>query len=691
MSFPRKFGKYTLIDRLAAGGMAEVFRGHLGPPGSGSKIIAIKRMLPNISGDEDFVKLFEKEIGLASQLTHQNLVVVYDFGTIDGQYYLAMEYVHGKSLQALQARAAKAGQPLDVSFCCYVVREVCRALDYAHGFKDPVTKNYAGIVHRDISPHNILLSYGGHVKLFDFGVAKIANKESSTIGSIKGKPAYLSPEQAMGKELDGRTDIFALGIVFWEILTGQRLFYADQPMVAMKKVLDGEIVRPSSINPLVPPELDAIVLGALDRDIYTRFQLSQDFGAAIEELMKKTAPGFGLEQCRQVVEATFSDLIEKENIELTAKLNGEEAQDPDSTGMMPVPGKPPPLPTAREPTKRKLNQQVSPNGTLVGMGPVQPPSPDLVPPPAPGPSSGALLVAASIVVAAAIGGYVALKKDSAPQPAPVTVKAAPIQAPASPPAPVAAKAAPAPMAHAPASLAEPAPPAALADKCRTRKMCGLHSGAPVTYPNACAVEEAKAVLAYEGACEASRMPELRVKELALNESAWKVTNASPRSAFFGESILIHLEVANIQPAQLKLQAVLKGDGPETASVSRTKPMITHSTAMSLGKDLPRGFYTVEVHAIGPGGNVVLSKKAAEKFYLGGPEELKMKVVDLGNKNYKRGSSGNEPEVDEEANRRAAAEAGIPYEEYKRVAEENARAARERAEFEALQQRQPAGK
>jgi serine/threonine protein kinase len=698
MSFPVKFGKYTLIDRLAAGGMAEVFRAHLGAPGAGSKIIAIKRMLPNLSDDEDFIKLFEKEIGLASQLTHQNLVAVYDFGMIDHHYYLAMEYVHGKSLQALAAKAVKTS-PLPVDFCCYVIREVCRALDYAHGFKDPVTKNYAGIVHRDISPHNVLISYGGHVKLFDFGVAKIANKESSTIGSIKGKPAYLSPEQALGKELDGRTDIFALGIVFWEILTGHRLFYADQPIVAIRKVLEAEIPRPSSINPLVPPALDEVVLKALDRDMYTRFQLSQDFGAALDEAMKTIAPGFGLEQSRAIVAANFSEAMEKENVELTAKLNGEEVQDVDSTGTMPVPGQP--ASTPKEPSKKKLQQQVSYNGTLVGIKAAQPSVPDFVSPPARSGTSG-LAVVAGLVVAVLGAGFWYLGQQLAPPP--------PVHQASMPPLPPPAVKEAAPvsplMQHTPASeapaqaVAEAATPAAPVDKCRARKLCGLGGGSQTTYPNACALEEAKAVLAYEGACEASRSSEIKIKDLVLTESEWKQTEASDKSAIYGQSLEISLELMNMPSLEkTKLQAVLKGQGSDNASVQKVKSMITLSTAMSLGRDLPRGFYSVEVQAIGPGGQVLLTRKADQKFYLGGAEEVKAKVVDLGPKNRKKGSGTPDSQVvDESENRRIAAEMGITYEEYKRVAEQNARAQKERELFmkdrdayeKMQQQRAPAG-
>ena len=686
MSFPVKFGKYTLIDRLAAGGMAEVFRAHLGAPGAGSKIIAIKRMLPNLSDDEDFIKLFEKEIGLASQLTHQNLVAVYDFGMIDHHYYLAMEYVHGKSLQALAARAVKTA-PLPVDFCCYVIREVCRALDYAHGFKDPVTKNYAGIVHRDISPHNVLISYGGHVKLFDFGVAKIANKESSTIGTIKGKPAYLSPEQALGKELDGRTDIFALGIVFWEILTGQRLFYADQPILAIRKVLEAEIPRPSSVNPLVPPALDEVVLKALDRDMYTRFQLSQEFGAALDEVMKSIAPGFGLEQSRAIVTANFSETMEKENVELTAKLSGEEVESADSTGKMPVPGQP--ASAAKEPSKKKLQSQVSYNGTLVGIKAVQPSTPDFVSPPA-GSSMGGLAVVAGLVVAVLGAGFWYLGREQAAPPPMQQAAAPPIPPPAAAPAPAQAAKVTAPasnsMQH---SLASEAPaqavaeaPAAPADKCRPRKLCGLGSGSQTTFPNACALEEAKAVLAYEGACEASRSSDIKIKDLVLTESEWKHTEASDKSAIFGQSLEISLEMMNMPSLEkTKLQAILKGQGSDNASVQKVKPMITLSTAMSLGRDLPRGFYTVEVQAIGPGGQVLLSRKADQKFYLGGSEEVKAKVVDLGPKNRKKGSGTPESQVvDESENRRIAAEMGITYEEYKKVAEQNARAQKERELF-----------
>jgi len=198
-NFPQKFGRYELVGRISNGGMAEVYLARV-PNSSGSasatKVFAIKKILPDLSVDQSFVKLFEREIGLAMALQHPNIVRIFDFGTEQGEYFMAMEYVHGKPLQMIGSELTKNGAAPPWEMAAYAVAQICKALGYAHGYCDPVTKKHSGIIHRDISPHNILMGFNGQVKLFDFGVGKVGSRDSGTeAGVVKGKPAYLSPEQ----------------------------------------------------------------------------------------------------------------------------------------------------------------------------------------------------------------------------------------------------------------------------------------------------------------------------------------------------------------------------------------------------------------------------------------------------------------------------------------------------------------
>lgn len=229
--FPLRFGKFDLLDLLAKGGMAEVYlaRTYADDP-SKRKPLAIKKVLPFLSNDKEFIRMFEREIGITFHLNHPNIVHVLESGFIDQSYFIAMEHILGRTLAGIQNDPEISKHLAETAFAPYVAKEVCRALAYAHHFRDPVSKQEVCITHRDISPQNIMISYGGKVKLFDFGIARCLIKEGSTgVGVIKGKPAYVSPEQVLGKPVDYRTDIFSLGVVLWEMLAGRRLFVHEQP------------------------------------------------------------------------------------------------------------------------------------------------------------------------------------------------------------------------------------------------------------------------------------------------------------------------------------------------------------------------------------------------------------------------------------------------------------------------------
>lgn len=254
------------------------------------RILAIKRILPHLTQDPEFVQMFINEAKLAAQITHPNIVQVYDFGAVDENYYMAMEYVMGKSLSHILSRAKsmKASVPIDQAV--QIVARIASGLDYA--YKGQTVQGEAlQIIHRDISPQNILVAYNGDVKLVDFGIAKAASSSIHTqTGIIKGKLSYLSPEQAWGKKVDHRSDLFSLGIVLHEMLTGERLFKAENEFVTLERVRAAEVPPPSTIKPHIPKELDPIVLKVLAKEPADRYQDGQAFQEALEGYLHKITP-----------------------------------------------------------------------------------------------------------------------------------------------------------------------------------------------------------------------------------------------------------------------------------------------------------------------------------------------------------------------------------------------------------------
>jgi tRNA A-37 threonylcarbamoyl transferase component Bud32 len=281
-TFPQAFGRYVLTQKIAMGGMAEIFRAKsLGAEGF-EKVVVIKRILPHFSEDEGFVTMFKDEARVAAHLSHANVVQIFDFDEAEGLFYIAMEYVEGQDLKRVLDFGAKKTQPLSIAQAVHIIIEAALGLHYAH--TRLVDGEPLNIVHRDVSPHNIMVSFSGEVKIMDFGIAKAASRSTKTsVGTVKGKCAYMSPEQARGKPLDARSDMFALGICLWEMLTGKRLFVGESDFETLNNVLKAEVPAPSELNPEVPKELDAIVLKALARD---RDNRQADCGAFAGELRR---------------------------------------------------------------------------------------------------------------------------------------------------------------------------------------------------------------------------------------------------------------------------------------------------------------------------------------------------------------------------------------------------------------------
>ena len=309
-----RFGKYDLLERVNVGGMAEVWKARLRGVEGFEKILALKRILPNIAEDKEFITMFIDEAKISVQLTHANIAQTHDLGKIDDSYYIAMEYVPGKDLRALYDRARKRKQHLPVPLICYAVAKVSDALDYAHRKKDPHGVDLS-IVHRDISPQNALVSYDGEVKLIDFGIAKAASKASQTqAGILKGKFAYMSPEQIRGAPLDGRSDIFALGTVLYELLTGERLFSGESDFQTLENVRNLKILPPSTFNDRIPRELEPVVLKALSRDLDQRYRHASEFGADLLRFLLMQETVFGPNDLAAYMRSTFAEEWSKEKM-----------------------------------------------------------------------------------------------------------------------------------------------------------------------------------------------------------------------------------------------------------------------------------------------------------------------------------------------------------------------------------------
>ncbi len=278
--------KYKITERVDQGGMAEVFKGVMeGLPGM-RKNVAIKRILPNLTKNKKFVSMFLDEARLSLHLQHANIVHVFDIGVADSSYFIVMEFVDGCNLKAVIEWHKKKGRTVPLTQLLYSMLEVCKGLAYAHDMADPETGRPLGIVHRDISPPNILLSKTGEVKLVDFGLAKANSQlEDTDPGVVKGKFSYLSPEAASGQPVDHRADIFAVGILMWEMLTNKRLFFGETDYQTVELVRQARVPPLAALNPEVEPELEGIVRKALAKDPENRYQHGMDLGDAIAQYL----------------------------------------------------------------------------------------------------------------------------------------------------------------------------------------------------------------------------------------------------------------------------------------------------------------------------------------------------------------------------------------------------------------------
>src|SRR4051794_35988587 len=350
---PVTFGRYTLLERLAVGGMAEVFRAKISSSHGFQKILVIKRILPHLAADPGFVAMFIDEAKLTAQLTHPKIVQILDFGEVNGQYFTALEFIDGFDALGLLRIAAQRRVHVPRPLAVFIVNEVLEALDYAHNARDMEGKPMQ-IVHRDISPSNIFISKRGDVKLGDFGIAHAQRRESKTqAGTLKGKYGYMSPEQVVGRPIDERSDLFAVGVVLAELLTGRRLFSAPADLDVLLKVRDVKLDRLDKYGADLPKPLDRIVRRALRKDPRDRFASAAELRDELSDYLFSTGQRIGPSDLRTFTGTLFDTspdaaarlLQEARRLE-TAKADKAEAPELAAAAAAGGGMQPPPAPPA---------------------------------------------------------------------------------------------------------------------------------------------------------------------------------------------------------------------------------------------------------------------------------------------------------------------------------------------------------
>jgi serine/threonine protein kinase len=444
---PTTFGKYFLLERISVGGMAEVFRSKAFGVEGFERLVAVKRILPTIAEDKEFIRMFIEEAKLAVQLNHANIAQIFDLGVVDGSYYIALEHVHGRDLRGICDRCRQDGEAMPIAQACFIAMKVCEGLDYAHNKRDQSGREL-GLIHRDVSPQSILISFEGEVKLIDFGIAKAAGTSPRTQAEIlKGKFGYMSPEQARGGHVDRRSDVFSCGIVLYELLTGERLFAGDSDYATLDKVKSVEILPPSTYNRKIPDELERIVLKALSKDVDERYQHAIDLHDELQAFVYTAGEFYSRKDLAGWMKRTFGKEIEEE----TAKLESYRQLRPPMPAGAPVsasPAVPPPVPVSAQ---AATSVAVAPAVSAPAVSAPAVSAPPVSAPPASAPTAAAsgaspALAAGSLdplpVLAATDAALAPPVSDAVPEPAPAvsrvsTANRAAARRPPTQPAPVA--------------------------------------------------------------------------------------------------------------------------------------------------------------------------------------------------------------------------------------------------------------
>jgi serine/threonine protein kinase len=319
-----QFGKYVLLEKIAAGGMAEVYLAKSAVANGLNKFVAVKRILPQFSQNEDFVEMFKEEAKVAINLNHGNIVSIYDFGVEKKQFFLVMEFMEGRNLRQVINELKKNNKSFTIEQAIFMIKEVAAGLDHAHRCVDANSGRPLNITHRDMSPQNIMLSFEGEIKVIDFGIAKAeTEKEETKAGTLKGKFSYMSPEQAEGQNIDPRTDVFALGIVLWELLANDRLFTGSNEATILRKVRECQVPQIRKVNPLVPQELERIVMKALAKDRNVRYQTAANLHRDLNRFINTQYPDFSSHDFSQFLKDAFRTIYSeaREKLMLYSKVD----------------------------------------------------------------------------------------------------------------------------------------------------------------------------------------------------------------------------------------------------------------------------------------------------------------------------------------------------------------------------------
>jgi TonB family protein len=334
-----EFGQYVIEEHIATGGMADVYKARMMGMEGFQKTVAIKRILSNLTDSDEFVRMFIDEAKLAAQLNHNNIIHIYDLGKVDRSHYIAMEYIEGRDLRSILEECRERDVKMPIELALHITNLLASALDYAHKKRD-FDNRALGLVHRDVSPQNVLISFDGDVKLCDFGIAKAASKASQTrAGALKGKLQYMSPEQAWGKDIDHRSDLFSLGLVLFEMLTNEKVFSGTSELSVLEQVRDPIITAPSMKNSDVDSEVDRVIFLALNAEREERYQSAEDLKRDLERIMRKK--GWSADRSALVA---FLEGLDSGSRVSPASVQEEE----------PKPTAPPPTPSPTPPAKPPL-------------------------------------------------------------------------------------------------------------------------------------------------------------------------------------------------------------------------------------------------------------------------------------------------------------------------------------------------
>ena len=331
----QQYGKYLLLDRIAVGGMAEIFLARqMGPEGF-EKTVVLKRIRPHLGDKKSFVRMFLNEAKLAAQLTHPNIIQIHDLGRVsdpsaaETSYFIAMEYLFGRDMRRVMPKAEAQGIAFPIVYACKIASQVLEGLYYAHQKAD-VQGRPLGIVHRDVTPENIFVSFDGGVKVLDFGIAKAANQvEMTRAGEIKGKLSYMSPEQCMGKPLDSRSDIFSLGVVLYEWITGFKLFTGEGDVAVLKSITDGKIYKPSYFKADVPEPIEQILMRALSKEPEQRYQSAWEMQYDLDKFLANNEFTPSNQHLATFMKQLFADEMDAERARVSGPPEAQRLQQLD--------------------------------------------------------------------------------------------------------------------------------------------------------------------------------------------------------------------------------------------------------------------------------------------------------------------------------------------------------------------------